>query len=267
MEAKRYLNEENYERGKTKLRRIIAAILVVGLLAGGSLIGLGLSKRAEINALYSDEVKEQQIKSLQTELDVEEGKLKTLQAELEDKIDEYDDKIKKLEREKTQKFNGFTDEYYALVDQIDELKDEKEPLAEQLDEIEDYFDRYHTTNPTVAEKAYELYYEINKLKNTDYSFERSFNSSKYIPFFMFGGFIIVASLMFSAVLLSVLKRREIMAFSAQQVMPIAKEGIEEMAPTIGKAGKAIAEQMAPVYGDIAKEIAKGIKEGLDDENK
>ena len=35
-------------------------------------------------------------------------------------------------------------------------------------------------------------------------------------------------------------------------MPIAKEGIDEMAPTIGNA---------------AKEIAKGIKKGLKDEEK
>ena len=45
-------------------------------------------------------------------------------------------------------------------------------------------------------------------------------------------------------------RREITAFSAQQQMPIAKEGIEKMAPSAGVA---------------AKEIAKGIKEGLKDD--
>ena len=47
-------------------------------------------------------------------------------------------------------------------------------------------------------------------------------------------------------------KREITAFTTQQVMPVAKEGINEMAPTIGNA---------------AGEIAKGIKEGLKDEEK
>ena len=47
-------------------------------------------------------------------------------------------------------------------------------------------------------------------------------------------------------------RREITGFSAQQVMPVAQEGIEKMAPTVGKAA-----------GTIAKEI----KEGLKDEEK
>lgn len=46
--------------------------------------------------------------------------------------------------------------------------------------------------------------------------------------------------------------RDITAYYAQQQMPIAKEVVEETAPTIGKA---------------AKEISKGIKEGLKDEEK
>ena len=44
--------------------------------------------------------------------------------------------------------------------------------------------------------------------------------------------------------------REITAYLAQQQIPIAKEGIEKMAPTAKK---------------VAKEITKGIKEGLKDE--
>ena len=46
--------------------------------------------------------------------------------------------------------------------------------------------------------------------------------------------------------------REISAFTTQQQMPVAKEGIEKMAPSVGVA---------------AKEIAKGVKEGLKDEDK
>lgn len=46
-------------------------------------------------------------------------------------------------------------------------------------------------------------------------------------------------------------RREIVAYTAQQTMPLAQEGIEKMAPTIGGA---------------AKEIAKGIKEGINEAN-
>ena len=63
------------------------------------------------------------------------------------------------------------------------------------------------------------------------------------------------------------KGREMLAFQAQQVMPVAQEGMEKMAPSIGKTGATIAKEMAPAYGEVAKEISKGIKEGLKEEDK
>lgn len=69
---------------------------------------------------------------------------------------------------------------------------------------------------------------------------------------MIGVFICFATLMFSIFILLIAKRRHIIAFQAQQAMPVAKEGIDKMAPTIGNA---------------AGEIAKGIKKGLNDEEK
>ena len=73
--------------------------------------------------------------------------------------------------------------------------------------------------------------------------------------------------MFSGITYLSTKQREILAYHAQQVMPVAKEGMEKVAPTLGKVGASIAKEMAPVYGDIAKEISKGIKDGLKDEDK
>lgn len=52
-------------------------------------------------------------------------------------------------------------------------------------------------------------------------------------------------------LLFVGHKREIVAFQAQQVMPVAKEEIGEIAPTIGKS---------------AGDIAAGIREGLNNNN-
>lgn len=97
-----------------------------------------------------------------------------------------------------------------------------------------------------------------KLKNRNEDFAKT-------GFLMFGVFICIATCMISGSVYMISKRREMLAFSVQQVMPIAQEGIEKMAPSVAKVGKAIAEEMAPVYGDIAKEISKGIKEGLKDE--
>lgn len=68
---------------------------------------------------------------------------------------------------------------------------------------------------------------------------------------MFGAFICIATFMIFVSVLTFAKRRHILAFTTQQTMPIAKESIDEMAPTIGNA---------------ADSIAKGIKNGLEDEN-
>ena len=75
-------------------------------------------------------------------------------------------------------------------------------------------------------------------------------SSKYIPLYMFGAFIIISCGMFSGFLFMTSRGREIAAFSAQQAVPVGKEIIDEMAPSSGK---------------VAKEIAKGIKEALDED--
>ena len=69
---------------------------------------------------------------------------------------------------------------------------------------------------------------------------------------MLGVFICISTFMLSGFIFIIAKRRHILAFSAQQVIPVAKEGIDEMAPTIGNA---------------AGEIAKGIKKGLNEEKK
>ncbi len=69
---------------------------------------------------------------------------------------------------------------------------------------------------------------------------------------MIGVFICIATCMISGFIFTVAKGRHILAFQAQQVMPVAKEGINEMAPTIG---------------NVAEEITKGIKKGLSDDEK
>lgn len=73
--------------------------------------------------------------------------------------------------------------------------------------------------------------------------------------FALGGFLDTSGLFVTSIgciIIMIAHRREITAFTTQQVMPIAKEGINEMAPTLGNA---------------AGEIAKGIKKGLNEADK
>ena len=64
------------------------------------------------------------------------------------------------------------------------------------------------------------------------------------------GFTLTAA---GAITMIVAHRREIAAYTTQQVMPIAQEGIEKITPTISNAAES-----------IAKSISKGIKEGKED---
>ena len=94
-----------------------------------------------------------------------------------------------------------------------------------------------------------------KIADMNDEFNKKFDSFTSIPFYMFGGFAIVASFMAFTSIYAFAKRREITAFTTQQVMPVAKEGMDEVSPNVGK---------------MAKEIAKGIKAGIneaDNENK
>ncbi|MBQ3145842.1 MAG: zinc ribbon domain-containing protein [Clostridia bacterium] len=73
-------------------------------------------------------------------------------------------------------------------------------------------------------------------------------SSKSRKFKMFGIGLTIIGCMIRFV---VGNQRSIMAYKVQEGMPIAKEGIEKMSPSMGTA---------------AKEISKGIKEGMSEDN-
>ena len=107
-------------------------------------------------------------------------------------------------------------------------------------------------------KSNDITKEYCSIKNSKSDFSRSGNT-------MLGIFVIIATCMISGFVYMIAKRREITAFGVQQMMPLAQEGMEKMAPTIGKVGKEITNEMAPAYGKIASEISKGIKEGLKDD--
>ena len=66
---------------------------------------------------------------------------------------------------------------------------------------------------------------------------------------LFGGSF-VFGLMIPLVVFPMAFARDINAFSAQSTIPVAKETVNEMAPSAGT---------------VAKEVTKGIKEGLNDE--
>ena len=220
MGERKYLNEEKYQKNKKKISMIALIILLIGLLVGGGLIFVGINKQSKVNTQYSEENKQE----LKDKLSAEKKVLEAKKAELEAKGIEYS------------VFTDYTDgEAYDLYIIVEVLDPSKSSCM---------FPEFKDNELTSTYCSYKQ--QLNNL--TD--FNKSFDSSDSIPFYMFGAFVIIASCMIAGSIYMITKRREIMAFTAQQVVPVSKEVIDEMAPSAGK---------------VAKEIARGIKQGINDE--
>lgn len=235
---KEFLTEENYERGKKKIMRIALIIFIVGILLGGSLIVTGIIKTNEVKKQNEQAAQQvEQNNQTRTAADVQ-ADIDSVQA----KIDTLETEISGLRTEQNKIFrddHGFSDRYYEKDAEIEAKEKELEKLESQLS-------NYETELWKINSGYNDTQKQIEKARNT-------ISTSKYVPLYMFGGFIIVASGMIALSIYIFGKRREITAFTAQQVMPVAQEGIEKMAPTVGNAA-----------GSIAQGITKGIKEGLKD---
>lgn len=249
MDNKGYLSEEKYQKNKKKIVVIALIVLILGLLIGGSLIAIGLMKQGETNSKYSEDSKA----NLTGQVEAEKQNLIQSRTQLEEKVEPVQEEIKKLEREE---FVGFDDDYYARKDRIEELErsisaDQKSinTINEALNGSFNYCAFDDAKSNTYTSKYCSL---KNQLEDVSNDFNKDFDSFDSVPFYMFGAFIIIASCMISGSIYVFAKRREITAFTAQQVMPVAKEGIDKMAPTLGNA---------------AKEITKGVKDGIKNDEK
>lgn len=140
--------------------------------------------------------------------------------------------------------------------EIDKLSEEVSTLQSQMTQelmkngsSEKFLELQSEVNAK-TKKIADLESEVWENDGVFSSTKNEIEKSKYIPFYMFGGFIIVVSCMIAGSIYMFAKRREIAAFTTQQVMPVAQEGIEKISPTIGNA---------------AGTIAKSIKDSLKDE--
>ncbi len=248
MDNKGYLNEEKYQKNKKKIIICAIIVLILGLSIGGGIITAGIIKQSKINSEYSEEKKA----SISEQIETEKQNLIRLRTQLEEKIKPTQDEIKQLERVN---FTGFDDAYYARKDKIEELKKSIVEDQKSINIINNVLDgKFDYCNFDDAKNnAYTSNYCSLKNQIDDINWDSNKSHKEYdcIPFYMIGGFIVIATCMISGSIYSFAKRREIMAFKVQQMMPVAQEGIEEMTPTVGNAA-----------GEIAKSVTRGMKEGL-----
>lgn len=157
--------------------------------------------------------------------------------DLQEELDDINTQLAKLKAEQNTEFttNGFSEKYYTIANQIETLNKRKS----------------------------ELNSEISKINSGWYDNDIS-ASAKTAPYYMFGAFIIISSCMIAFGTFMFSKRREMLAYQMQTVMPVVTEGLEKVAPTVTKVGKDMMKEMAPAYGETAKEISKGIKKGMNE---
>lgn len=263
MQKTEYLNEESYQKAKKKIIRVSLIILILGILLGGSLIVTGIIKTNNAKKVSEQEYNENNnLSSVRTEeqvqadIDAIQLKMDTIDTEL----DNIDIAINRLRNEQSKIFtedHGFSDRYYEKDDEIAVKEAEKNAKNREKTKLRTKLTEYKSELNKIQSGFYDVSNEIEKGK-------QNIAASKYIPLCIFGAFIIISSCMISFAIYMFAKRREMLAFTTQQVMPVAQEGIEKFAPTIGKAGASVAKEMAPALGDVAKEISKGIKDGITD---
>ena len=256
MEKKEYLTEENYEKGKKTLAKIIKIVLSVGLSISLLLIISGIIVIATSGNKENDkETTTTTITTYSSKVRSEDEIKADINARIT-KINELKKDLPSLKAQKTSEFmkNGHTQKYYELEQKISDLEDEISKLESEK----------RTFERELSNREFDLEDEKN-----EHEFEEEFNSitEDIEPEGIFkkgiGGMLIVIglglippTLMISGMLFLIYKKREITIFTTQQTMPIAQEGIEKMAPTIGDAA-----------GSIAEGITKGIKKGKEDSDK
>lgn len=101
-------------------------------------------------------------------------------------------------------------------------------------------------------KSFDTGNELEIVKNTADSSFGSFGLLALGGFISVFGFSLLGA---GLIVMFISHRREITAYTTQQVMPVAQEGIEKMTPTVANAA-----------GSIAKSVSKGIQEGKKEAN-
>lgn len=229
MEKKKYLTEEHYEKGKKVILTVAIIVLVIGITIGVALIIGGISKLNSTSENSSNNITIEEDAMTEEEIDLK-------IAEIDNQINEINQNLNSLKAEKSQEFmaNGFSEKYYEIDSEIE------------------------TENKKISDLNQEKFILESEKQLTNNGFIDDFEEGgpENLASKGFGGMMIMGGVMIliftaliSGKLFMIYKRREILAFTAQQVIPVAQEGIDEMAPAIG---------------NVAKEISKGIASGKKD---
>lgn len=213
MDNNKFLNEKKYQNTKTIFIILAILLLIIGFVVGGLIIKKGLNKKNDIYSKYTEENKQAQIVSLNVQIKIAKSSLESKKVEL-------------IAQGLQPSSNYEDNESYNLYIITNVLNPRLSNCS---------FDEYK--NNELTSQYCNLIKQLEDTEKLDIKYERKSESFSCIPYYMIGTFIILFSIMISILLFVTAKRREIIAFQAQQAMPVVKEGIEEISTALGKATK------------------------------
>lgn len=213
MDNNKFLNEKKYQNTKTIFIILAILILIIGFAVGGLIIKKGLNKKNDIYSKYTEENKQAQIVSLNVQIKIAKSSLESKKVEL-------------IAQGLQPSSNYEDNESYNLyiINNV---------LNPRLNRCS--FDEYK--NNELTSQYCNLIKQLEDTEKLDIKYKRKSESFSCIPYYMVGTSIILFSIIISISLFLIAKRREIIAFQAQQAMPVVKEGIEEISPALGKDAK------------------------------
>lgn len=213
MDNNKFPNEKKYQNTKTIFIILAILLLIIGFVVGGLIIKKGLNKKNDIYSKYTEENKQAQIVSLNVQIKIAKSSLESKKVEL-------------IAQGLQPSSNYEDNESYNLYIITNVLNPRLSNCS---------FDEYK--NNELTSQYCNLIKQLEDTEKLDIKYERKSESFSCIPYYMIGTFIILFSIMISILLFVTAKRREIIAFQAQQAMPVVKEGIEEISHALGKATK------------------------------
>lgn len=213
MDNNKFLNEKKYQNTKTIFIILAILFLIIGFVVGGLIIKKGLNKKNDIYSKYTEENKQAQIVSLNVQIKIAKSSLESKKAEL-------------IAQGLQPSSNYEDNESYNLYI----INNVLNPSFNRCS-----FDEYK--NNELTSQYCNLIKRLEDTEKLDIKYKRKSESFSCIPYYMVGTSIILFSIIISISLFLIAKRREIIAFQAQQAMPVVKEGIEEISPALGKAAK------------------------------
>ena len=212
----KYLNEERYQNTKKKITKISLIILIISIVVGGLLIGTGIfktnSSKRDIEKTNKERYNEA-YKESQKRVETANARLSEIKKEIEELQSQYDNKSQECDS-----MNTRDSDWYVKVNQC------------------------RREASSISSKISDLEMEKFELENSDYTVYYDIANARSYSFLVFIGIVIIAfgsiiSLMFYIIA----KRREIEAFTIQQSIPLAQEGIKKMTPSVSNAAESIAE--------------------------